>query len=409
MKNYKEWIAKYEVMKDYDMESFIKMRILIAHTGINHNGSKFTLESFEAAKPTLANKPLLARVVEVGENQYDFNGHDMDWDIDENGNFKVTYLEQPIGVIPESHDYEIVEFDGREYVAATGYVWRGYTNLAEQIIDERGVVDVSMEIDFGEEDYRYNEQEGCYEINKFRYKGVTLLGAHVCAGMEKAHATALFTRKSDEEITTEYTRMVEKLKEELETMFTSNEEQPQVVEEVIEEVVETVEEAEEVIAVEETNIWEEAFKSVFNVESLEQFDVNSFKIIAVEEYENAQAKFDEQLAELQATIQQLKQEAETMQAQIVELSEYKAQREQQDVEIQREEIIEEYTALIGKSETTAIAEQFEDLQKLEFALALAFKDKAKNAAPRVKGVKIKNENLFSRSEENSKPKRKLAL
>lgn len=409
MKNYKEWIAKYEVMKDYDMESFIKMRILIAHTGINHNGSKFTLESFEAAKPTLANKPLLARVVEVGENQYDFNGHDMDWDIDENGNFKVTYLEQPIGVIPESNDYEIVEFDGREYVAATGYVWRGYTNLAEQIIDERGEVEVSMEIDFGDEDYHYNEQEGCYEINKFRYKGVTLLGAHVAAGMEKAHATALFTRKSDEEITTEYTRMVEKLKEELETMFTSNEEEPQVEEVAVE--VEEVEEAEIVeqeVAEPEVNVWEEAFKSVFNVESLEQFDVNSFKIIAVEEFENAQAQFEQQLAELQASIEQFKQEAEMMQAQIVELSEYKAQREQQDEEIQREEIIEEYTALIGKSETISIAEQIEDLQKLEFALALAFKDKAKNAAPRVKGVKIKNENLFSRSDEN-KPKRKLAL
>lgn len=383
MKKYKEWITKYEVMKDYDMESFIKMRILIAHTGVNHNGSKFSLESFENAKPTLANKPLLARVVQVGENEYDFNGHDMDWEIDENGNFKVTYLEQPIGVIPESNDYEIVEFDGREYVAATGYVWRGYTNLAEQIIDERGEVEVSMEIDFGDDDYHYDEEDGHYSINNFRYKGVTLLGAHVAPGMEKAHAVAVYTRKTDEEVTTEYTRMVEKLKEELETMFTNNDEQG---------------------GEQEVNVWEEAFKSLFNVETLEQFNADSFKIIDVEEFAAMQTETET----LKAQIEQFEQKVVQMQAEIDELAEYKANREAQDEENKRQEIIDEYTALMGKSEVEKIAEEIEDLQKLEFALALAFKDKAKFSTPKPKGVKIKSENLFGRSDE-SKPKRKLAL
>ena len=378
MKDYKQWIAKYEVLDDYDMESFIRMRILIAHTGINHNGSKFTLESFESAKGTLANKPLLARVVQVGENQYDFNGHDMDWEIDEDGNFKVVYLEQPIGVIPETHDYEIVEYDGREYVAATGYVWREYSNLAEQIIEQRGEVEVSMEIAFGDEDYHYDEEDGTYQINNFKYRGVTLLGAHVAPGMEKAHATAVFTRKSDEAITTEYTRMIDKLKEELDAMFSDNGDEDDKGGEA------------------EVNVWEEAFKKIFNVESLEEFNHESVKVLTVEEFSEMESK----ITEFQQTITELE-------SKVSELEEYKANREKEDFESQRQAIIDEYTSLIGKADVEALAKDHTDLQQLEFTLAKAYVEKAKNAAPRVKGVKINSDNLFERK--STSKKRVIAL
>lgn len=376
MKDYKQWIAKYEVLNDYDMESFIRMRILVAHTGVNHNGSKFTVESFENAKPTLMNRPLLARVVQVGENQFDFNGHDMDWEIDEDGNAKIVYLEQPIGVIPETNDYEMVEFDGREYVAVTGYVWRDYTNLAEQIIEQRGEVEVSMEIAFGDEDYHYDETDGTYQINNFKYRGVTLLGAHVQPGMEKAHATAVYTRKSDEAITTEYTRMIEKLKEELDVMFSDNEDDKE--------------------GESEVNAWEEAFKKIFNVESLEEFNHESVKVLTVEEFSEMESK----ITEFQQTITELE-------SKVSELEEYKANREKEDFESQRQEIIDEYTKLIGKADVETLAENHTDLQQLEFALAKAYVDKTKNATPRLKGVKINSDNLFERK--STSKKRVIAL
>lgn len=377
MKKYKQWVAKYDLMSDYDMESFIKMRILVAHTGINHNGSEFSHESFEAAKHTIANKPLLARVIEVGDGEYDFNGHDMDWEIDEDGNFKVTYLEMPIGVIPETNDYDIVEYDNREYVAVTGYVWRGYSNLAEQIMDKRGEVEVSMEIDFNDEDTHYDENKGVFAINKFRYKGVTLLGAHVQPGMEKAHATAVYTRKSDEEITTEYTRMIDKLKEELETMFSSQDQEG---------------------GEPEMNKFEEMFKLIFGVETLDGFDKDAIKVMQVSEFET-----------MSTEIEQYKAQIEQLNTALTELKEFKAEHEKAEAEAQRQAILDDYAELLEEAEITEISEANESNEQLEFALAKAYVEKTKPLFAREKGVHTQNTNMFARNKEGASKKRVIAL
>lgn len=372
MKDYKQWIAKYQVEQDYDMDSFIKTRILVAHTGINHNGSSFSVESFENAKASIMNKPLLARVIEVAEGQYDFNGHDITWEWDEEKqDWNYRYLEQPIGVIPETNDYEMVEYDGREYVAVTGYVWRGYSNLAEQILEQRGQVEVSMEIDFKEEDVHYDEERGVYEINNFCYKGVTFLGAHVQPGMEKAHAVTVFS-KSDEEIITEYTRMIEAFKAELEAKKESKEKP-------------------------EVNVFEREFKALFAVEDIKDFNREAYQIMPVTEYAELTSKIEAQTA----MITKLEDENAV-------LAEYKKQRESEDLEIKRNEVIAEYCELMPKSEVEAIAKNFEDLRELTFELALAFKERAKKSAPKPKGVVGKNDNPFEFKKEPKK-QRELAL
>lgn len=374
MKTYKQWIAQYQVEQNYDMESFIKTRILVAHTGINHNGSSFSLESFENAKATIMNKPLLARVVEVGENQYDFNGHDIDWHWDEEKQeWNYRYLEQPIGVIPETNDYEIVEFDNREYVAVTGYVWRGYSNLAEKIIEQRGEVEVSMEIDFADEDVHYDEERGVYNINNFRYKGVTFLGAHVQPGMEKAHAVAVFS-KSDEEIITEYTRMIEALKVELEAKKKSeNPEEP------------------------ELNVFEREFKALFAVDNIEDFNRESFQIMPVTEYAELTSKIETQTAKIQE-----------LEGENAVLAEYKKQRESEDLKAKRDEVIAEYCELMPKADVLSIADKHEDLRELEFELAMALKEKIKNETVKAGSVSSKNDNMFKTKKEPKKQK-ELAL
>lgn len=360
MKDYKQWIAKYQVEQDYDMESFIKTRILVAHTGINHNGSRFSLESFENAKHTIMNKPLLARVIEVAEGQYDFNGHDITWEWDEEKeDWNFRYLEQPIGVIPETNDYEIVEYDGREYVAVTGYVWRGYSNLAEQILEARGEVEVSMEIDFNEEDVRYDENDGVYDINTFRYKGVTFLGSHVSPGMEKAHAVTVFS-KSDDEVVTEYTRMIEVLKEELENKKEPKGSEP------------------------EMNKFEQEFKKLFSVENIEEFNREAYQIMPVAEF-----------AELNTKIQAQTEVIQQLESENAVLTEYKKQREAEDLQAKRAELLVEYSELLSKSEVETIASKFEDLRELEFELAVALKEKVKKSAPKPKGTATKNEDLFA--------------
>lgn len=375
MEDLKQWLSKYEVLP-YDTESFIKMRILVAHEGVNHNRTKFSAEAFENAKPSLANKPILARVIQKSDGTYDFNGHDMDFQVDEEtGEVKVVYYEQPIGVIPETMDYEIVEYDGRNYVTVSAYVWRGYTNLAEQIIENRGQLSVSMEIDFNEEDVKWDDELGVYEFSTFRYRGVTMLGEHVQPGMEKAHAVAVYTRKPDEEIVTEYTRMIEVLKEELEMKKSFEQEQPQE---------ESQEEPQEEPVVEE-NPYETEFKAIFSVESLEQFDREQFTIMPTAEY------------------MQLTDKLSQVETELAELVEYKQQREKADFETKRQAIIDEYSKLLDSEVVEKLAnEHKEDLVQLDYALALAVKEEMKNFKQQI-GIRIPNDKTFSKSEEK-KPK-----
>lgn len=194
-----------------------------------------------------------------------------------------------------------------------------------------------------------------------------MLGEHVQPGMEKAHAVAVYTRKPDEEIVTEYTRMIEVLKEELEMKKSFEQEEPQE-EPVVEE-----------------NPYETEFKAIFSVESLEQFDREQFTIMPTAEY------------------MQLTDKLSQVETELAELVEYKQQREKADFETKRQAIIDEYSKLLDLEVVEKLAnEHKEDLVQLDYALALAVKEEMKNFKQQI-GIRIPKDKTFSKSEEK-KPK-----
>lgn len=134
--------------------------------------------AIENAKDSIVNKPLLcAYEVDNDGNKTDFQGHEMKYKLIKNGNayeLKVEYIEQPVGVIPESCNVRFEEVDGEDWLVADGYLYAEYCGDAVRILDEAdGEKAVSMEIKITETS---EDSDKITHIEGFVFKGVTLLG-----------------------------------------------------------------------------------------------------------------------------------------------------------------------------------------------------------------------------------------
>jgi hypothetical protein len=188
----------YTVDETFDSDKFIKMRLRIAHDGVNPNKSSFQIETFENAKESIYNIPILANIIYDENGTPQFGGHDMALEPDKinEGEYKVIYKEVPIGVIPESCNYSIEEYNGKQYVFADAYIYRGYSNYAEDIIERDDEIKISMEIMV--DAASFNAKEKIYTVNAFRYMGVTFLNKEYGTGMEDARAVVNTFTESDD-------------------------------------------------------------------------------------------------------------------------------------------------------------------------------------------------------------------
>ena len=171
-----------------DDDDLMKVRIKVCHTGENSNGSCFSLDSLTKAQPTLSNRPILAYSIfdEESFEVVDFGGHDMEHKIIENENgeyeLKTRYLETPLGVINENHEYslEVDEETGETYPVITGFIWKSYSNGAWKLIEQGKGVSMEISVKSGV----YNKQKKIFEIEDFSYRGITVLSDSVEPAMK---------------------------------------------------------------------------------------------------------------------------------------------------------------------------------------------------------------------------------
>lgn len=256
-----------------DDDDLMKVRIKVCHTGENPNGSDFSLASLTKAQPTLSNRPILAYSVfdEESFEVVDFGGHDMEHKIIENENgeyeLKTRYLETPLGVINENHEYslEIDEETGETYPVITGFIWKSYSNGAWKLIEQGKGVSMEISVKSG----MYNKQRKIFEIEDFSYRGITVLSDSVEPAMKGANiekytvtdinnSVEMFNNKLKEKEVGSLNKTVEEIVE-TEVADLQDEEQ-QIVEQIEEEPVVEVEDQ----IVEETPIQEFAL-SVDNI------------------------------------------------------------------------------------------------------------------------------------------------
>lgn len=181
----------YNIDKCFDPERFIKMRLRICHDGDNPKGTHFSISNMERSKESLKNIPILANVIFDEDGEPQFGGHDIDIEKDriDPDEYRLVYKETPIGVIPENNNYFVENINGRNYVYVDAYIWRKYSNYAEDIITRDQKIKLSMEIDI--KDFSVIPETNIMDITDYKYCGVTFLNNEMSTGMENALGSIL--------------------------------------------------------------------------------------------------------------------------------------------------------------------------------------------------------------------------
>lgn len=208
----------YSVDTSFDDERFLKLRLRVCHDGVSPNKTYFTKETMEKANETIAYIPILANV-KIGSNgKPQLSSHDMHVEEDKlnDGEYKVIYDETPIGLVPASeiNNCTIEEFNGKNYTFVDCYIWREYSNYAEQLLEDAVNSKLSMEISIPEDACSYNAKEKYWVIEDYKYRGITFLNPELGTGMSDAlGTTASFSAKSKDDIKDEMIVLMSALQE----------------------------------------------------------------------------------------------------------------------------------------------------------------------------------------------------
>ena len=203
--------VNYSIDNSFDNEKFLKLRLDFAHDGINRKKTRFSSEILEAKKSGLFLSPLLGHIVRTEDGSYKFGSHDMEFRPNpfKNNEVQTFYLESILGIIPpeEYADFEIKQVNGQNRVFVTGYLYKKYSNFAEDLLREYESTPVSMETEIKK--YTYSADEDVYDVLDFEYKGITFLGQEVTTGMIDANAQIYAV---DDEIKNQMVIMLQDLK-----------------------------------------------------------------------------------------------------------------------------------------------------------------------------------------------------
>lgn len=152
------------------------------HDHVNLNKSEISEESFNENVPSANFRPILAHITTNSDNELDFGSHDYYVTTDKDGNDKVVYEEQPIGVIDGSKT--TIEYDEDAEVNRAvlhGYLYDEYCQDAIDILNRRGTVDCSVELCIRE--LSFNNANKTLMLDDFYVSGLTLLSKDVSPGM----------------------------------------------------------------------------------------------------------------------------------------------------------------------------------------------------------------------------------
>jgi hypothetical protein len=156
---------------DNSKDGLLDVKLKSCHIDRNRNGSFISEDNMNAYKHSFKGRPILASIIKTDTGDYEFHSHDMT--LDEDGNLE--YIEQPVGVISQLKE-PYLEYDKEQdktYLMVEGHIFEDYSKAAE-ILQRRKTCRCSVEI--AVEEMSYNAAEDYLSIDKFSFRGVTILG-----------------------------------------------------------------------------------------------------------------------------------------------------------------------------------------------------------------------------------------
>lgn len=325
--------------------SFHKARLrIMALDSVARNGVKFTHDGTVKALPTLKNVPLVT--------QYDYNTKNLkSHEFEDDGN-ALTY---GIGVIAESCQQwiEEVEVEGevKEYLCSEVLLWKRQKREYD-FIKRHKDLNVSMEVMMNNPK---KVKDGSIEVGNFYFTAVTVLGVGVNPAFGEAN---LVFAKDDT-----YEQMMFELNEfENGGSNMSQEGQTQVQEPVINEGQEpqTVEPKQVVEPVQQTEPKVEPKAKEPEVDykaKLEQLEAEMSRTIV-----DLTKERDGLVKQLQEVQDNAKTQVETLQTELADLKQFKAQIEKDKLDTERQAILDQFTDLQEFDEYKELIENLGDMQ-----------------------------------------------
>jgi hypothetical protein len=159
---------------------FQKVKVWIAHTGENLNGSAFSRKSLEGFAETLTGIPILGKIRTNEDGDSDFGSHEEVVTI-KDGNVSIEMQTVAFGFVGEDNEWSIqTASDGKEWLVAYGNLWTRFTKAIDIFDESGGSKSQSMEIaDIGGN----VDNRGVFHIETGRFEGLTILGDDVLPGM----------------------------------------------------------------------------------------------------------------------------------------------------------------------------------------------------------------------------------
>lgn len=173
--------------------NLVPVKLTLLHDDLNRNSSNISMDAIKMAEPSLKNKPILAYIRKDENGEYDFAGHEIEITLSDDG-VKTTYLERPVGIIPESTKVEYISKDGKIYTTCTGYIYKDYSNETLELIEKTNGKCVSVELSVED---GHIDMDSIFHITKFDYLGVTILSDDVTPGMDENCRIELFGNLED--------------------------------------------------------------------------------------------------------------------------------------------------------------------------------------------------------------------
>ena len=319
--------------------SFHKARLrIMALDSVARNGVKFTHDGTVKALPTLKNVPLVT--------QYDYNTKNLkSHEFEDDGN-ALTY---GIGVIAESCQQwiEEVEVEGevKEYLCSEVLLWKRQKREYD-FIKRHKDLNVSMEVMMNNPK---KVKDGSIEVSNFYFTAVTVLGVGVNPAFGEAN---LVFAKDDT-----YEQMMFELNEfENGGNNMSQEGQTQVQEPVVNE-------GQEPQTVEPTQTTEPKVEpkakepEVDYKAKLEQLEAEMSRTIV-----DLTKERDGLVKQLQEAKDNAKAQVETLQSELADLKQFKAQIEKDKLDTERQAILDQFTDLQEFDEYKELIENLGDMQ-----------------------------------------------
>lgn len=325
--------------------SFHKARLrIMALDSVARNGVKFTHDGTVKALPTLKNVPLVT--------QYDYNTKNLkSHEFEDDGN-ALTY---GIGVIAESCQQwiEEVEVEGevKEYLCSEVLLWKRQKREYD-FIKRHKDLNVSMEVMMNNPK---KVKDGSIEVGNFYFTAVTVLGVGVNPAFGEAN---LVFAKDDT-----YEQMMFELNEfENGGSNMPQEGQTQVQEPVVNEGQEpqTVEPKQVVEPVQQTEPKVEPKAKEPEVDykaKLEQLEAEMSRTIV-----DLTKERDGLVKQLQEAQDNAKAQVETLQSELADLKQFKAQIEKDKLDAERQAILDQFTDLQEFDEYKELIENLGDMQ-----------------------------------------------